>query len=165
MRTVVNFNTKWAFSKEAVEVPQTMPERWYWVNLPHTWNAIDGQDGGNDLYRGTAYYAKELEKIDLPEADQYYLENESPQPVLDKKSLHDEKGDPCYCSDKIVWHKEELELTGNAFDYGTAGYYRRLYDHMVNGGELFIKPEHIIPEIQIFEEIERQNPLEVKFDI
>ncbi|MBR2181614.1 MAG: Gfo/Idh/MocA family oxidoreductase [Oscillospiraceae bacterium] len=96
---------------------------------------------------------------------QYYLESESPQPVLDKKSLHDEKGDPCYCSDKIVWHKEELELTGNAFDYGTAGYYRRLYDHMVNGAELFIKPEHIIPEIQIFEEIERQNPLEVKFDI
>ena len=74
MRTVVNFNTKWAFSKEAEQVPQTMPERWYWVNLPHTWNAIDGQDGGNDLYRGTAYYAKELEKIDLPEADQYYLE-------------------------------------------------------------------------------------------
>ncbi|MBQ2743555.1 MAG: Gfo/Idh/MocA family oxidoreductase [Oscillospiraceae bacterium] len=96
---------------------------------------------------------------------QYYLENESPQPVLDKKSLHDEKGDPCYCSDKIVWHKEKLELTGDAFDYGTAGYYRRLYDHMVNGAELFIKPEHIIPEIQIFEEIERQNPLEVKFDI
>ncbi|MBQ6698091.1 MAG: Gfo/Idh/MocA family oxidoreductase [Oscillospiraceae bacterium] len=96
---------------------------------------------------------------------QYYLENESPQPVLDKKSLHDEKGDPCYCSDKIVWHKEELEFTGDAFDYGTAGYYRRLYDHMVNGAELFIKPEHIIPEIQIFEEIERQNPLEVKFDI
>ena len=74
MRTVMNFNTKWAFSKEANEVPQTMPERWYWVNLPHTWNAIDGQDGGNDLYRGTAYYAKTLEKIDLPKADQYYLE-------------------------------------------------------------------------------------------
>ena len=41
---------------------------------PHTWNDIDGQDGGNDLYRGTAYYAKELEKIDLPKADKYYLE-------------------------------------------------------------------------------------------
>lgn len=74
MRTVYNFNTKWAFSKEAVEVPSVMPEKWYWVTLPHTWNDIDGQDGGNDLYRGTAYYAKELEKIDLPKADQYYLE-------------------------------------------------------------------------------------------
>ena len=74
MRQVINFNTKWAFSKEATEVPAVMPERWYWVNLPHTWNDIDGQDGGNDLYRGTAYYAKSLEKIDLPEAQQYYME-------------------------------------------------------------------------------------------
>ena len=23
------------------------------VDLPHTWNAIDGQDGGNDYWRGT----------------------------------------------------------------------------------------------------------------
>ena len=74
MRQVMNFNTKWAFSKEATEVPATMPEKWYWVTLPHTWNDIDGQDGGNDLYRGTAYYAKTLSKVDLPEAKQYYLE-------------------------------------------------------------------------------------------
>lgn len=74
MRQIMNFNTKWAFSKEANEVPKTMPERWYWVNLPHTWNNIDGQDGDNDYFRGTAYYAKELDKNDLPKADQYYLE-------------------------------------------------------------------------------------------
>jgi len=74
MRQIINFNTKWAFSKEACEVPAVMPEKWYWVTLPHSWNNIDGQDGDNDYYRGTAYYAKELEKIDLPEADQYYLE-------------------------------------------------------------------------------------------
>ncbi len=74
MRQVINFNTKWAFSKEATAVPATMPEKWYWVTLPHTWNDIDGQDGGSDLYRGTAYYAKTLKKIDLPEAEQYYLE-------------------------------------------------------------------------------------------
>ena len=74
MRQIYNFNTKWGFSKEAVEAPTTMPERWNWVNLPHTWNNIDGQDGGNDLYRGTAFYAKELEKMDLPKADRYFLE-------------------------------------------------------------------------------------------
>ncbi len=74
MRQIYNLNTKWAFSKEAEAVPASMPERWYWVTLPHTWNAIDGQDGGNDMYRGTAYYAKEIEKVDLPEAERYYLE-------------------------------------------------------------------------------------------
>ena len=74
MREIININKKWAFSKEAEAVPYIMPEKWYWVNIPHTWNAIDGQDGGNDLYRGTSYYAKQIDKLDLPKADQYYLE-------------------------------------------------------------------------------------------
>ena len=26
------------------------------VDLPHTWNNIDGQDGGNDYWRGTCIY-------------------------------------------------------------------------------------------------------------
>ena len=74
MRNIISLNTKWGFSKEAEAVPATMPEKWYWVNLPHSWNAIDGQDGNNDLYRGTAYYAKTIDKLDLPEAEKYYLE-------------------------------------------------------------------------------------------
>ncbi len=74
MRNVINFNTKWAFTKNADAVPATLPERWEWVTLPHSWNNIDGQDGGNDFYRGTCYYAKELSKFDLPEASKYYLE-------------------------------------------------------------------------------------------
>jgi beta-galactosidase len=56
------------------EVPETMPVKWDFVNLPHSWNNIDGQDGGNDYYRGTCLYVKELDKADLPIADQYYLE-------------------------------------------------------------------------------------------
>ena len=74
MRQILDFNKKWAFTKNADEVPAKMPARWDWVNLPHSWNAIDGQDGDNDYYRGTCYYAKELNKSSLPEADQYYLE-------------------------------------------------------------------------------------------
>lgn len=74
MREILNFNTKWAFSKDVTELPKEMPEKWYFVTLPHSWNDIDGQDGGNDFYRGTCYYAKELEKSELPEADAYYLE-------------------------------------------------------------------------------------------
>ncbi len=32
------------------------------VSLPHTWNALDGQDGGNDYWRGIGSY-----RIDLPD--------------------------------------------------------------------------------------------------
>lgn len=77
MREILNLNTRWAFSKEAEEVPKEMPEKWYWVTLPHTWNDIDGQDGGNDYYRGTCYYVKEIDRTELPSENgvsQYYLE-------------------------------------------------------------------------------------------
>ncbi|MBQ7925464.1 MAG: glycoside hydrolase family 2 protein [Lachnospiraceae bacterium] len=74
MRQIINFNFKWAFTKNAAEVPAAMPRMWDWVTLPHSWNNIDGQDGENDYYRGTCYYAKELDKMDLPRADRYYLE-------------------------------------------------------------------------------------------
>ena len=74
MRTIVNINRKWAFSKEATAVPAQIDTRWNFVNLPHSWNAIDGQDGEGDFWRGTAYYAHELNKEDLPAADRYYIE-------------------------------------------------------------------------------------------
>ena len=74
MRSIVNFNAKWAFTKQATEVPAALPQDWEWVNLPHSWNAIDGQDGGNDYHRGTCYYAKTIAVSDLPTADRYYLE-------------------------------------------------------------------------------------------
>ena len=51
-----------------------MPLFWEKVNLPHCWNAKDGQDGGNDYHRGICYYVKDIAKKDLPVAAQYYLE-------------------------------------------------------------------------------------------
>ena len=74
MREIYNLNAKWAFTKQANAVPSEMPKDWYFVNLPHSWNAIDGQDGGNDFYRGTCYYAKTIDKLDLPNAERYFLE-------------------------------------------------------------------------------------------
>lgn len=57
MRTTENFNNGWYFVKAAdMAAAQTM--EWEKVTLPHTWNNIDGQDGGNDYYRGTCLYRK-----------------------------------------------------------------------------------------------------------
>jgi len=74
LRTITNINRKWAFTKQTTEIPSQINKQWDFVNLPHSWNAIDGQDGDNDYYRGTAIYAKELLKEDLPEAERYYIE-------------------------------------------------------------------------------------------
>ncbi|MBQ8697159.1 MAG: glycoside hydrolase family 2 protein [Clostridia bacterium] len=74
MRQIVDLNRKWAFTKQSEGVPTELSNKYDFVNLPHSWNAIDGQDGDNDYYRGTAYYVKSINKSDLPEAEQYYLE-------------------------------------------------------------------------------------------
>ena len=96
MRTIYNFNAMWAFSKEATRVPTEINKKWNFVNLPHTWNALDGMDGGGDYYRGTCYYAKKLDKLDLPEADRYYLEingaNSSAKAYLNGKLLASHDG-------------------------------------------------------------------------
>lgn len=74
MRRITDFNRKWAFTKDADSVPEEMPKRWNYVNLPHTWNDIDGQDGGNDYYRGSGYYAKKFDKDEFPNAEKHFLE-------------------------------------------------------------------------------------------
>ena len=60
MRKIINFNEGWRFHKTG-DIPSALPE-WEIVTLPHTWNAQDGQDGGNDYWRGTAMYCKEFVK-------------------------------------------------------------------------------------------------------
>ena len=91
MRNIFNINSGWSFSKEATAVPAAIDAAWETVNLPHSWNAIDGQDGGNDYFRGTAYYAKTLKKADLPQAERYFLEirgaNSSATVYMDGKEL------------------------------------------------------------------------------
>ena len=91
MREIVKFNSAWSFSKEATAVPAALDAAWEVVDLPHSWNAIDGQDGGNDYYRGTAYYAKNISKSQLPAAACYYLEirgaNSSADVYMDGKAL------------------------------------------------------------------------------
>lgn len=44
------------------------------VDLPHTWNAVDGQDGGNDYYRGTCVYEKTFLKPNFGEDECVYLQ-------------------------------------------------------------------------------------------
>ena len=71
MRKILNLNNEWLFVKNTDDV--TVREG-VQVNLPHTWNAEDGYDGGNDYFRGSCLYVKTIRKNELPKADCYYLE-------------------------------------------------------------------------------------------
>ena len=72
MRTTINLNADWRFCKTA-QVPAIFPADWERVDLPHTWNAVDGQDGGNDYWRGTAAYCKHFARPDMPEDARCFL--------------------------------------------------------------------------------------------
>ena len=50
MRKELLLNSGWRFDYFGESV-QT-------VDIPHTWNALDGQDGGDDYRRGTCTYEK-----------------------------------------------------------------------------------------------------------
>ena len=67
MRYITNFNSDWEFSLHS-------DDNWEKVTLPHTWNNLDGQDGGNDYYRGKCTYRKTIHKKDLPLGEEHYLE-------------------------------------------------------------------------------------------
>ena len=91
MRNILNLNTAWAFRKDCAQAPEAISADWEIVNVPHSWNAVDGQDGGADYFRGKCCYAKELVKAELPAADKYYLEingaNSSADVFVDGKLL------------------------------------------------------------------------------
>ena len=65
MRSIQNFNAGWSFTQNG----ETKP-----VTLPHTWNAVDGQDGGNDYWRGTAHYEKTFPRPALEEGGRAVLD-------------------------------------------------------------------------------------------
>lgn len=58
MRNIINLNEGWKFIQEDVGLPSTMPTDWQQINLPHTWNAIDGHDGNGQYARCKCWYAK-----------------------------------------------------------------------------------------------------------
>ena len=67
MRRSETLNRDWLFiGPDKKEVP---------VSLPHTWNAKDGQDGGNDYWRGSCVYTKTFDAPAYdPETECVYLE-------------------------------------------------------------------------------------------
>ncbi len=68
MRIIQSLCGGWRFSKTGPDRDLTP------VTLPHTWNAEDGQDGGNDYHRGTCWYVRNLPMPEIPAGGEAWLE-------------------------------------------------------------------------------------------
>ncbi|MBR7186907.1 MAG: DUF4982 domain-containing protein [Clostridia bacterium] len=66
MRKYINMNADWLFTKPENESIA--------VNVPHTWNNLDGQDGGDDYWRGTCTYEKRFAAPERGADERVFLE-------------------------------------------------------------------------------------------
>lgn len=66
MRNLVNLNQGWRFIQEDVGMPDVLPDHWQKIQLPHTWNAVDGHDGNGGYDRGRYWYAKSFQTPKQP---------------------------------------------------------------------------------------------------
>ncbi len=91
MRNIYSINKDWVFLKGVAFAPEAMPSDGERVDLPHTWNGIDGQDGGNDYFRGKCCYVKTLRRSELPKGERYFIEingaNSSAEVYVNGKSV------------------------------------------------------------------------------
>ncbi len=85
MRFIENINDGWVFHKGPLKndaTPSYPSLTWKNIKLPHTWNALDGQDGGFDYYRAKSWYMTSME-LDLAQDEEAYLEFEGAEAVAE----------------------------------------------------------------------------------
>ncbi len=90
----------------------------------------------------------------------YFDPANEPERVAISESLEDENGLPMYCTETLHWTEESFDLVGDAFNVGTASYYKMIYDYLTEGKEMEIKPEEqLLLQLKVIDLIHAQNPL------
>lgn len=75
-RADISLNAGWRFLKQDVNEaskPEFDDSAWSNLNLPHTWNSVDGQAGVKDYYRGPGWYRKHFTADKSLEGRQFFL--------------------------------------------------------------------------------------------
>ncbi len=93
----------------------------------------------------------------------YIADGENPPRPVIEQPLSDEKGNPLYCSEKLITHDEEGAYDGTAFDVGTAGIYEDIYFALTENKPLRVTPEQSAMVIKVIETAHKNSPLPVRF--
>ena len=129
MRNIININENWKFIQEDVGLPTSYPTDWQTVDVPHSWNAVDGNDGNGSYDRGNYWYAKTFETPKQPLAGgRVFVEfmgvnSEATVYVNGTKVTYHEGGYSTFRADITEYCKEDeenllvVEVTNKANDY------------------------------------------------
>ncbi len=136
MRNILNINKDWLFVKDTTDISVAGGES---INLPHTYNAQDGYDGGNDYFRGSCLYRKTIDKKDLPKADRYFLEfrgaNSSADVYVGEEKLcHHDGGYSTFRVDITANVKEQTEIAVIVDNSPNETVYPQMADFTFYGG-------------------------------
>ncbi|MFC4301818.1 glycoside hydrolase family 2 protein [Cohnella boryungensis] len=85
MRKRIQLNNAWRFIRHNEELAETVTyrdDRWSEVNLPHTWNAVDGANG-YEYYQGACWYRKEFTLSASDQGRKVYIEFNGSNSVTD----------------------------------------------------------------------------------
>ena len=89
MRKITSLNKGWLFIKSATATEREAHLNGETVDIPHTWNNLDGQDGGDDYYRGICIYVKTFPRPETVNNGKVFLEfkgvNSSAEVLLNGK--------------------------------------------------------------------------------
>jgi len=130
-----NWNESWLFAKD-----KTLDKKdWEAVNLPHSWNVKDGQDGGNDYHRGTCYYTKKLALSDCKGAEEVYIEFEGANSSADvyvngKLAVHHDGGYSTFRANITELLEEENEILVEVDNAANDRVYPQMADFTFYGG-------------------------------
>ena len=93
----------------------------------------------------------------------YIVDGENPERPVQYEFIKDEKGLPLYCSEELVCHEDSGKYDGEIFEVGSREFYKMLYNTLVNGDELLIKPEDMAKIVNVIDSVHTQNPMEKKY--
>ena len=131
MRHILSLNEGWSFRREGREAES--------VKLPHTWNAVDGMDGGGDYWRGRGIYEKTLTREALPQGDRIFLEIPAANSSADvfvngEKLCHHDGGYSCFRCDLTEQLGEEAVLRIEVDNSASRTVYPQVADFTFYGG-------------------------------
>lgn len=129
MRKIINFNENWEFSKDNINYEK--------VTLPHTWNAIDGTDGGSNYFRGLCHYKKHFKYT--KDDNLVYLEinaaSQSADVILNgEKLFHHDGGYSTFRVNLTDYLKKDNELCINVTNEQSDKVYPQQADFTFYGG-------------------------------